>query len=212
MNHTGRIDTQGLIEAYRNFLINSNQFKEETFDYNDLSETNEGVEYHSIKAQRIVFTEGFGIHKNPFFKHLPLEGTKGELITIHAPTLKLESILKSSIFVIPMEENRYLVGSTYEWTDKTNNPTQEAKTELLEKLKRLIDCDFEVVDQRAGIRPTVVDRRPLVGQHSNHKSMYVLNGLGTRGVLVAPAMAEALYNSIENDTPLPEEIDINRFA
>ena len=41
--------------------------------------------------------------------------------------------------------------------------------------------------------------------------MYVLNGLGTRGVLVAPAMAEALYNSIENDTPLPEEIDINRF-
>ena len=41
--------------------------------------------------------------------------------------------------------------------------------------------------------------------------MFVLNGLGTRGVLVAPSMAEALYNSIEKDTPLPEEIDINRF-
>ncbi len=211
VNHTGRIDTQSLIESYREFLLKRNQFIEETFEYNDLIESTEGVEYHSIKAQRIVFTEGFGIHKNSYFKYLPLEGTKGELITIHAPALKLESILKSSIFVIPMEEDRYLVGSTYEWTDKTNNPTQEAKTELLEKLERLIDCEFEVVDQRAGIRPTVVDRRPLVGQHSNHKSMYVLNGLGTRGVLVAPAMAEALYNSIENDTPLPEEIDINRF-
>ena len=211
VNHTGRIDTQSLIESYREFLLKRNQFIEETFEYNDLIESTEGVEYHSIKAQRIVFTEGFGIHKNPYFKYLPLEGTKGELITIQAPTLKLESILKSSIFVIPMEEDRYLVGSTYEWTDKTNSPTQEAKTELLEKLERLIDCEFEVVDQRAGIRPTVVDRRPLVGQHSNHKSMYVLNGLGTRGVLVAPAMAEALYNSIENDTPLPEEIDINRF-
>jgi len=211
VNHTGRIDTQSLIESYREFLLKRNQFIEETFEYNDLIESTEGVEYHSIKAQRIVFTEGFGINKNLYFKYLPLEGTKGELITIHAPALKLESILKSSIFVIPMEEERYLVGSTYEWTDKTNNPTQEAKTELLEKLERLIDCEFEVVDQRAGIRPTVVDRRPLVGQHSNHKSMYVLNGLGTRGVLVAPAMAEALYNSIENDTPLPEEIDINRF-
>jgi len=211
VNHTGRIDTQSLIESYREFLLKRNQFIEETFEYNDLIESTEGVEYHSIKAQRIVFPEGFGIHKNSYFKYLPLEGTKGELITIHAPALKLESILKSSIFVIPMEEDRYLVGSTYEWTDKTNNPTQEAKTELLEKLERLIDCEFEVVDQRAGIRPTVVDRRPLVGQHSNHKSMYVLNGLGTRGVLVAPAMAEALYNSIENDTPLPEEIDINRF-
>ena len=212
VNLTGRIDTQALIEAYRNFLINLNQFKEETFQYKGLSETIEGVEYRTLTAQHIVFTEGFGIHKNPFFKHLPLEGTKGELITIHAPALQLESILKSSIFVIPMEEDRYLVGSTYEWTDKTNTPTQEAKTELLEKLERLIDCEFEVVDQRAGIRPTVVDRRPLVGQHPNHNNMYVLNGLGTRGVLVAPSMAEALYDSIEKNTPLPEEIDINRFA
>ena len=212
VNLTGRIDTQALIEAYRNFLINLNQFKEETFQYKGLSETTEGVEYRTLTAQHIVFTEGFGIHKNPFFKHLPLEGTKGELITIHAPVLQLESILKSSIFVIPMEEDRYLVGSTYEWTDKTNTPTQEAKTELLEKLERLIDCEFEVVDQRAGIRPTVVDRRPLVGQHPNHNNMYVLNGLGTRGVLVAPSMAEALYDSIEKNTPLPEEIEINRFA
>jgi len=101
--------------------------------------------------------------------------------------------------------------ATYEWTDKTNDPTPEAKSELLEKLERLIDCEFEVVDQRAGIRPTVVDRRPLVGQHPNHKNMYVLNGLGTRGVLVAPSMAEALYNSIEKSTSLSEEIDINRF-
>ena len=111
-----------------------------------------------------------------------------------------------------MGADQYLVGSTYEWTDKTNQPTAEAKSELLEKLERLVSCDYEVVDQRAGIRPTVVDRRPLVGQHSDHKRLFVLNGLGTRGVLVAPSMAEALYNSIENDTPLPEEIDINRFA
>ena len=212
VNFTGRIDTQLLIEAYREFLSKRNQYIEETFEYKDLIENPEGVVYQSLKAKHIVFTEGFGIHKNPYFKYLPLEGTKGELITIHAPTLKLESILKSSIFVIPMGEDRYLVGSTYEWTDKTNDPTQKAKTELLEKLERLIDCEFEVVNQRAGIRPTVVDRRPLVGQHPNHKNMYVLNGLGTRGVLVAPSMAKALYNSIEKNTSLSKEIDINRFA
>ena len=212
VNCTGRIDTQVLIEAYRNFLSQSNQYIEETFNYQDLIEHSDGLEYQTLTSQRIVFTEGFGVHKNPYFKYLPLEGTKGELITIHAPSLKLKSILKSSIFVIPMGDNRYLVGSTYEWTDKTNTPTSEAKTELLEKLARLIVCEFEVIDQRAGIRPTVVDRRPLVGQHPNHKNMYILNGLGTRGVLVAPAMAEALYNAIENNRSLPKEIDIQRFA
>ena len=117
-------------------------------------------------AERIVFTEGFGIHKNPYFKHLPLEGTKGELITIHAPTLQLESILKSSIFVIPMGSRSYLVGSTYEWTDKTNQPTAEAKTELLEKLERLVSVTMKLWISVQAFVPTVVDRRPLVGQHS----------------------------------------------
>ena len=212
VNATGRIDTQKLIEAYRTFLSQMNQYISATFDYEALIETPEGLCYESIQAKHIVFTEGFGIHKNPYFKQLPLEGTKGELITIYAPQLQLTPILKSSIFVIPMEGDHYLVGSTYDWTDKTNIPTSEAKSQLLEKLERLVTCDFEVVNQRAGIRPTVSDRRPLVGRHPNHQKMYVLNGLGTRGVLIAPAMAEALYAFIETDAPLPEEIDISRFS
>ena len=212
VNATGRIDTQKLIESYRTFLSQMNQYISATFDYEALIETPEGLCYESIQAKHIVFTEGFGIHKNPYFKQLPLEGTKGELITIYAPQLQLTPILKSSIFVIPMEGDHYLVGSTYEWTDKTNIPTSEAKSQLLEKLERLVTCDFEVVNQRAGIRPTVSDRRPLVGRHPNHQKMYVLNGLGTRGVLIAPAMAEALYTFIETDAPLPEEIDISRFS
>ena len=212
VNATGRIDTQKLIEAYRAFLSQMNQYISATFDYEALIQTPEGLCYESIQAKHIVFTEGFGIHKNPYFKQLPLEGTKGELITIYAPQLQLTPILKSSIFVIPMEGDHYLVGSTYEWTDKTNIPTSEAKSQLLEKLERLVTCDFEVVNQRAGIRPTVSDRRPLVGRHPNHQKMYVLNGLGTRGVLIAPAMAEALYAFIETDAPLPEEIDISRFS
>ena len=212
VNATGRIDTQKLIEAYRTFLSQMNQYISATFDYEALIETPEGLYYESIQAKHIVFTEGFGIHKNPYFKQLPLEGTKGELIKIYAPQLQLTPILKSSIFVIPMEGDHYLVGSTYDWTDKTNIPTSEAKSQLLEKLERLVTCDFEVVNQRAGIRPTVSDRRPLVGRHPNHQKMYVLNGLGTRGVLIAPAMAEALYAFIETDAPLPEEIDISRFS
>ena len=208
---TGRIDTQMLIDGYRSFLSDSNQYISETFDYDSLIETTHGLNYKTIKSKYIVFTEGFGIHINPYFKHLPLEGTKGELITIHAPDLKLKTILKSSIFVIPMESDNYLIGSTYEWTDKTNIPTPKAKSQLLEKLELLVSCNYEVVDQRAGIRPTVSDRRPLVGCHPNHNRMYVLNGLGTRGVLIAPSMAELLYEFIESNVPLPDEINISRF-
>ena len=142
---------------------------------------------------------------------LPLEGTKGELLVVHAPDLKCDVILKAAVFIIPIGNDNYLVGSTYAWNDYSNTPTESAKNELLEKLKKLILCPFKVVQQRAGIRPTVADRRPLVGQHETHKNLYVMNGLGSRGVLIAPSIAKDLIAHIEDDITLPKEIDINRF-
>ena len=207
---TGRVDTKLLLEAYRNDLKSKNLFIEETFDYSKLYLKNK-VNYKQITADKLIFAEGFGLKQNPFFNTLPLEGTKGELLVIHAPDLKLKVILKSSIFIIPIGDEKYLVGSTYAWNDYSNTPTEHAKNELLDKLQNVISCSFEVVHQRAGVRPTVVDRRPLVGQHKVHKNLYVLNGLGSRGVLIAPSVAKDLIAYIEDGVPLPKEIDINRF-
>ena len=207
---TGRVDTKLLLEAYRNDLKSKDLFIEETFDYSAL-ELNHEVNCKEITAKKLIFAEGFGIKQNPFFNKLPLEGTKGELLVIHAPDLKLDVILKSSVFIIPIGDEQYLVGSTYAWNDYSNKPTESAKNEILEKLQKVISCSYKVVHQRAGIRPTVADRRPLVGQHKVHKNLYVLNGLGSRGVLIAPSVAKDLIAYIEDGVPLPKEIDINRF-
>jgi len=142
---------------------------------------------------------------------LPLNEAKGEVIIIEAPGLKIDYILKSSVFVVPLGNDIYSVGATYNWDDKTNATTEAAKTELISKLKELITCDFDVINQKAGIRPTVNDRRPLVGKHPIHQKMAILNGLGTRGVMVAPYVAKALYECIENEIPLDKELDISRF-
>ena len=103
------------------------------------------------------------------------------------------------------------MGATYEWTDKTNTITKKAKKELLDKLDTMITCTYEIIDQHAGIRPTVIDRRPLVGTHSKYKKLHILNGLGTRGVMIAPYVARELYDYIENSPKLDPEIDIKRF-
>lgn len=207
---SGRIDTVQLIEAYRNYLFNRNQLKEEPFEYTALQLT-KPLNYKSIESKYIVFSEGFGMKKNPFFNHLPLVGNKGELVTIKAPHLKLDVILKSGVFIIPLGEHLYKVGATYNWKDKDTLPTQEAKDELLEKLSKMIDCEFDIVSHQAGVRPTVIDRKPLVGQHSEFKNLFVLNGLGTHGVMIGPTVAENLFDFIENGKTLDEEIDIARF-
>jgi glycine/D-amino acid oxidase-like deaminating enzyme len=140
-----------------------------------------------------------------------LLATKGELLTIHAPDLKIDFILKGPVFLIPLEDNHYIVGATYNWDDTSNEVTLKAKEELLSKLKTFLNCPFQVVNHVAGIRPTVRDRRPLVGQHPVYKNMYVLNGLGTRGVMIGPYVAKQLFEFIEFGKPLEEEIDIKRY-
>ena len=54
------------------------------------------------------------------------------------------------------------------------------------------------------------DRRPLVGVHPEHQNLYILNGLGTRGVMIAPTEAENLYNYIEDNQSLDLESDIKK--
>lgn len=209
--YSGYVDTNLLVDSYKQFLINQNAYLEDTFDYSGLVIEKEFISYQNIKAKHIVFAEGFGMLLNPFFNKLPLDGTKGELLLIKALNLNLDVIMKSSIFVLPIGNDLYKVGATYNWEDKTNIPTEAAKKELIDNLKELITCDFEVIEHYAGVRPTVKDRRPLVGTHPVHKNLHVLNGLGTRGVMLAPAMAKNLYNHIENQIPLDKNIDILRI-
>jgi hypothetical protein len=209
---TGRIDTNTLLFNYRNYLKKGNFLKKEQFDYNELVFYKDSVEYKDIIAKHIVFAEGYGVVNNPYFKELPLKVAKGELITIKAPELKINFILKSSVFIVPLGNNLYSVGATYNWEDQSKAITAKGREELENKLKTIISCEYEVIDQVAGIRPTVIDRRPLVGKHLKHKNLFVLNGLGTRGVMIAPYVAEQLYNFIELNTPLDKEIDINRFT
>ena len=209
--HTGYLDTALLLKKYREYLIKQELFLEESFDYDALEILNEGIRYKNIEARNIVFAEGFGIHANPYFNQLPLVGTKGELFVIKAPELDLDVIINTSVFILPLGNDLFKVGATYNWKDKTDLPTEEGKQELIERIQEIISCDFEIVEHFAGVRPTVRNRRPLVGTHFEHNSMHVLNGLGTRGVMLGPAMAKALFDSIENQILLNPEIDIKRY-
>lgn len=208
---TGRLDTSALLKHYILYLKSIDSYQNESFDYSVLNIQDNVIMYKNIRSRVIVFAEGFGMVKNPYFKNLPLNVAKGEVLTIKAPDLKIDFILKSSVFVVPEGDDLYSVGATYNWEDKTNLTTEAAKDELLTKLNELISCDYEVVQQVAGIRPTVKDRRPIVGSHTDYKNVVILNGLGTRGVMIGPYVAKQLYDHLEHNLPLESEIDIERF-
>lgn len=208
---TGFVEVSSLLKSYKQYLQNLNLYLDETFDYGLLKINSDSIQYNSIIAKHIVFAEGFGMHQNPYFNHLPLDGVKGELLIIKAPKLIIDVIINTSVFILPLGDHLFKVGATYNWNDKTTIPTEDGKQELSARIKEIITCDFEIISHFAGVRPTVKDRKPLVGTHGEYKNVHILNGLGTRGVMLGPSMAEALFQFIENSIPLAPEINISRF-
>lgn len=211
VNDSGVVKTNELLDSFWQNLPEGSSYLQSDFSHSKLSIHSDHIEYDGIRARHIIFAEGFSLESNPLFNHLPLQGTKGELLYIEAEGIQLDAVINSGIFLLPMGDNIFKVGATYAWDDKTEIPTESAKAELLEKLEKLITVPYEVIDHLAGIRPTVSDRKPLLGTHSDYSTVHVLNGLGTRGILLAPRLARLLWESIEDGKQLPLQFDIRRF-
>jgi glycine/D-amino acid oxidase-like deaminating enzyme len=120
--------------------------------------------------------------------------------------------IKSSVFMIPLGNDLYKVGANYDRNTSNSLPTENTKKELMKKLDGLLTCEYEVVGHEAGIRPTVKDRKPLVGQHPKCDSLFVLNGFGSHGIMIGPWAAEKLFARIEKGITLPQEVDISRYS
>ena len=203
------VATKHLLDDTFTWLKESNRLHIEQVTYQDIDPelgTFKGVSY-----SHIIFCEGYHGLENPWFNYLPLQATKGETLSITSNEISKGESLNRKCFVLPTGENTYKVGATYSWDNPTLNTTTEAKEELITQLQQLTNGQFEVVDQEAGVRPTVLDRRPLMGQHPNHSQLYIFNGLGTKGYLMAPLLAEEMVDFVISNKPLDREIDIQRY-
>ena len=136
---------------------------------------------------------------------------KGEVLKIETKATLPEAVVKGKEFLMPLENNQYFVGATYDRDHVNYENTAEAKQYLVDGVQNFFKEDFEVVEQHASIRPTVVDRRPIIGAHPIYQQLICLNGMGTRGTMLAPVMVDELYDFLENNQTIDKEADIKRF-
>ena len=50
-----------------------------------------------------------------------------------------------------------------------------------------------------------------MGKHPNFDSLYIFNGLGTKGYLMAPLLAQEMTDYMLDEKLLDKEIDIQRY-
>ena len=211
VNHTGVIDTMLLLETYKTHLLQSKQLVEEEFEHSEIQIKDDNtIQYKDYKSKAIIFCEGIYVKKNPYFSTIDIRGNKGEYLIIKSQELKLDCAVKSGIFIIPLGDDTYKVGASYDRDDITTLPTPVKREQLTNQLEALISVPYTIIDHITGIRPTTKDRRPYLGSHVDYNTLYIFNGLGSRGIMTSPVMANALVSHILDNEKIPSDIDYRR--
>jgi glycine oxidase len=211
VQESGNINMPTLLNGFRKWLSENEALMIEAFDYNSLVISGTHVEYKGRKSDRIIFCQGHENVLNPYFKDLPFIAAKGEILIIESQELQSQNIIHDRINIVPLGNDTYWVGSTFSWDKLDLETTEDARKDLENQLKKILQVPFKVVDHKVGIRPTVKDRRPLLGMHSQYKRLGIFNGLGTRGVMLAPYFANHFVDHIYTGSRLNSVVDIRRF-
>lgn len=183
----------------------------ESFKYSELNLSDTHIEFKNKSYKHLIFCEGFGITQNPFFNDLGIYGNKGDYLIIESKDLQFENILKAKYFLIPLGDDLYKFGATYQREPLNHQPSEESKRQMLEALNKMIDVPYKIVDQVCGIRPTTKDRKPILGTHKTYKNIHIINGFGSRGVMTSPLLGQNLISNIFDGVVLDKEVSIDRI-
>ena len=212
INGGTKLLVENLLSVYRDYLKHHNFLSDEEFDFNSLRISSSSVSYKGITAKKIIFCEGAGAIKNPYFKFLPFQLSKGECLNICIENFYDDRLISGEILLMPTDSsNEYYIGATHDWNFENSFPSDTGRNELLGNLSAVLQRSFDIVNQRAAVRPTVKDRRPFVGFHPEHPSIGIFNGMGTKGISLAPYFANHFVQNLLEERELMPEVDIKRF-
>ena len=189
----GWVDVATLLRASRDYFVSTGLLVESEF-----------------KGNQAIFCEGFHGQKNPLWASLPFLPAKGELMEIRSNEPSESYILNKNGFILPLGDKQFKVGATYGWKEFTNETTPEALEELTKKLALMGVEEFELVQQKTGIRPATQDRRPFVGFRPEGNAG-IFNGFGSKGVSLSPYFAKQWTDEILGKSIVNAEASIRRF-
>jgi len=177
--------------------------------------------FKDIKFDKLILCCGY-LEKNidkAFKKVL------GDIILIES-NLNIENPLNFNNYLIPYKKNQYLFGASYVWDNEEinafilkNDDIYKNKyfkqkrdiriNNMFKNFNNYVKCDYTIKEINTSIRPSSLDRRPILGQIA--KDIYIFNGLGTKGIALAPKLASLLLDHIYKNENILQELDSSRF-
>ncbi|MFY1047743.1 NAD(P)/FAD-dependent oxidoreductase [Chryseobacterium sp. GP-SGM7] len=210
VNQSARLHVKGFFEGLLGYLENNGNLIKEKFNYSEISAADSI--YKDFKFKNILFCEGMAVKENPYFSDITVIPNKGHHIRVKLSESFPDDItIKKKHFLFPVENDLHFYGGTYD-REQLHYEIDDSAVEQLQKgLSEFYPGNFQIREIHFGFRPTVKDRRPILGRHFEHSNFYVFNGLGARGILNGCYFSKILFDFIENNISLPSEVSIDRF-
>ncbi len=193
------LDTQAYINTYKDHLRAKKRLLETEWPGID------GL----ADSVKIIYCNGHLLRESHPSLAKAFSPTKGELIIIEETQLPDDRILHAGVFTLPLGEGKFKVGASYAHQNINDAPSAKGLSFLEEKLQAFYKGPYKIVEQVAGVRPNIKDRKPLLGRLNEQE--FIFNGMGSRGVLMAPYLAEHFIEFMFQGKPLDKDWDINRF-
>jgi len=210
---SGYLDGHGLTTDFRAELDREGLRIQESFKHEELHLKDGVAHWRDDSFRNVVFCEGWRGRDNPWFSHLPFNPAKGETLELKGNVQGLpDCIINRSKWLLPRGDGHFWAGATYAWKPIDTVPTPEGRDQILQLLSEYLHAgEFDVVGQKAGVRPILRDYRPAMGRHPEHPCLAIFNGLGSKGVLAGPWLSMLLSDHLINDSELPKEVRVARF-
>lgn len=205
------IDLHTLLMQWRNHLQHKALLMEEDFDINECVVHDEGIIYKNIYARKLILCNGINGFNNQYFSRLPYALSKGEAIIARIPGLPPGNIYKQGINIVPLHDDYFWIGSSFEWEFQDALPSDTFRQKVEAQLTDWLKLPYTIIEHKASLRPASLERRPFVGIHPLHNSIGILNGMGTKGCSLAPYFSAQLTNHLLQGTPILPQADISRF-
>ena len=170
-------------------------------------------------ADAVIMAGGPGTRSLPAFSALPLRPVRGQLSELPetAASVRLRAVLTFGGYLTPAVGGRHVAGATYEregfdpaeWPQPvTGEGHERALAGLPEQVARWF-AGKAPVGGRAAVRATTPDRLAIAGAMTDEggsvlPGLWVLAGLGSRGLVTAPLLAELVISKLLGE-PLPLE-------
>ena len=202
-----------LLATIKSELESAQSWRGADFDFTELQVDAQGVTWREVRARGVVFCDGYRSAMQGPFRYLPWQPAKGEVLDLKAAYPAPSFILNRDGWALPLGDGRWRTGTNWAWDELNEQPTSAQREKLLGRFHGFFaqPASVEVTGHTAGVRPCTSDNHPFLGTHPECPVWHLFNGLGPRGTIWAPALAEQMADYLITQRPLPPSVDLRRF-